>query len=144
MFTHHKKLPFSTFYSMQFYTNILLVCLTMLRKIKSETKAIHGVKNQVQTFQFHHQLRSLQLVIKNPGYPNRDIALESMTGGRVRGSWGDSSSNSISSGVETRAAKASGAGAVLGAKSLDLGDRSIDCESCNSRYHSTSVCLGLC
>ena len=44
------------------------------------------------------------------------IALVSKTGGRGQDSRGASSSNSISSDVKTRAAKASGMGAMLGAK----------------------------
>ena len=70
-----------------------------------------------------------------------------MTGGRGRGSGGASSSNSISSSVKTRAAKASGVGAVSGAKygmcMASLGDILIDCEGCNFRYHPSQVCLGL-
>ena len=70
-----------------------------------------------------------------------------MTGGRGRGSREASSSNSISSGVKTRVAIASSVGAVSGTKSgmcmASLGDISISCDSCNSRYHLTPVSFGL-
>ena len=70
-----------------------------------------------------------------------------MTGGRGRCFRGGCSSNCNSSDVEARAAKASGVGAVSGVKCgicvTSLGDNSIGCDSCNSRYHPTYVCLGL-
>ena len=70
-----------------------------------------------------------------------------MTGGRGRGSRETNSSNSISSGVKTRIAKASSGGAMSGAKCgmcvASLGDSLIVCGSCNYRYHHAPVCLGL-
>ena len=70
-----------------------------------------------------------------------------MTGGRVKVSRGAISSNSMSSGVKTRAAKPSGVGAVSDANCgmcmASFGDVSLGCGGCNSMYHPTRVCLGL-
>ena len=77
---------------------MLLVCLIILSKIKLETKAIQVV------------ILSTDVRISQPTQPA--IALVSMTGGRPRSSRGARSSNSISPGVKTRAAKTSGVGAA--------------------------------
>ena len=70
-----------------------------------------------------------------------------MTGGWVRVSRGASSFNSISYSVETSVVKAPGVGAVSGANCgmwiASLGDVSIGCGGCNSRYHTIRICLWL-
>ena len=101
---------------------------------------------KILMLQFQDLLRSLQTGIKILICLQPAIALVSMTGGRGRGSRGASSSNSISSGVKTRAAKASGVGAVSGAKCgmcmASLGNVSLRCDGCNSRYHLLVVTWG--
>ena len=98
---------------------------------------------KVQTLQFQEQLRSPQIGIKNPSWPPASYC----TSKYDWSSRGASSSKHISSGVKTRAAKASGVGTVSGAKCgmcmASLGDVSIGCVGCNSMYHTTRICLGL-
>ena len=61
-----------------------------------------------------------------------------MTGGKGQGSLGaSSSSNSISSGIKIRAAKASGVGAVSGV--ICGMCISVGCNVCNSRCHPIHV-----
>ena len=71
---------------------------------------------KVQTLLFHDQLRSLRTGIKILVSPQQAIAPVGMTGGRGRGFRVGCSSNSIISGIKTKAAQPSGLGAVSGAK----------------------------
>ena len=62
-----------------FLYHVLMVCLTVLRQIKVEMKAVQEVK-EVQTLQFRNQHQSLQTGIKNALIsPQPAIALKKQT-----------------------------------------------------------------
>ena len=88
---------------------------------------------KVQTLHFTINFEFNKLASKTLVSPQPVGVLVSMTGERERGSRGASKSNNISSGVKTRGAKASGVGAVSGAK----------CEICMTSLGDVPILYGI-